>query len=150
MCQLRSLCPNRGVMLPCAPCTGVPMPPSPLEQDGPWHFQHSLCCPCLHSLSASSNNSPLMGSSIPCPSLASLHPYLEQRCALAPASLESLSVDCLQDTSRSTWTRERTHSQGPAAGSVQAQGCMSSLGGLCGGSSSSSHPPTNGSEILGQ
>lgn len=165
--------------------TRLPVPPkAAVSAQAPVPGSRCHCCPepavrrsrCLHhhpretalpaqarAAHASSrsvrpgNIAPSTGS-IPFPSLASLNPYIEQPCAPAPASSESLSVDKRTAPSecrgRSTWTHEQDsqpgHSGGLRAGSVQAQGCVSSLGGLRGGSSSSSHTPTNDSEILGQ
>lgn len=156
-CQLRSLCRDRGVMLPCTSCAGVPTPPSPLQQDGHGPSSTILRCPCLLSLRAPWQHLPFGGQHHRSNSQPGLRtcitaPYS----ALAPASLEKphcgqMYWACPQDAE--AYPRGpvgRTHSQGTAAGSVQAQGCVSSLSGLCGGSSSSSHPPPNGFEILGQ
>lgn len=91
-CQLRSLCRDRGVMLPCTSCAGVPTPPSPLQQDGHGPSSTILRCPCLLSLRAPWQHLPFGGqhhNSQPGLRTCITAPYS----ALALPPLESLTVD---------------------------------------------------------
>lgn len=146
-CQLTLVCLDRGVTL-SYPHHWGPTPPSPLKQDDP--LQHKPACLMPHLSAPLASIRPSTGSiTVPQPGLRTGDTTPPQCTAWRPCAwLEKLTVD---KHTGATISMQKPFHMAPQAehtaetrcqGSVQPWDCMSCLGGLCGGSSSSSHPPS--------